>query len=326
MAGATESFGAGGRDAWVLKLNSAGTVVWQKAYGGSGWDGAYYIQQTSDGGYVVAGVTDSFGAGYGDLWILKLNTLGTVQWQKTYGSGGWDGAYSIQTSGGGYVVAGYGASVGVIKLDANGEVPNCDAMGTSGAAVSDTLAVVGDTSIIPQTSSAVFVVTNVSSQDTSLQMTTLCSNRPPTANAGDPVITFSESQSSIVIQGTADDPDIQPLSYRWLEGENEISAWQAVGGNGEAHLDLSALPTFSVGDHTLTLDVSDGELNATDDMIMTLYATGVGGIAIPVDKVELMASWITLRIMLLIGFGLVGLAAFRKSFKKQIQFLLSKKP
>jgi uncharacterized delta-60 repeat protein len=93
---------------WVLKLDSNGNIGWQKAYGGGQMDYAYSIQQTSDGGYIVAGATDSFGAGYYDFWVLKLKSDGTIFWQKIYGGTNNDWAYSIQqTSDGGYIVAGY---------------------------------------------------------------------------------------------------------------------------------------------------------------------------------------------------------------------------
>ena len=71
------------------------------------YDYANSIQQTSDGGYIVAGETMSFGAGGSDAWVLKLDGNGNVQWQKTYGGTGNDYANSIQqTSDGGYIVAG----------------------------------------------------------------------------------------------------------------------------------------------------------------------------------------------------------------------------
>jgi len=128
VAGETASFGAGDYDLWVLKLDSNGNVQWQKTYGGPYWDIAYSIQQTADGGYIVAGWTASFGAGLSDLWVLKLDPNGDVQWQKTYGGPDWDFAYSIQqTTDGGYIVAGLTYSFGagfsdlwVLKLDANG--------------------------------------------------------------------------------------------------------------------------------------------------------------------------------------------------------------
>ena len=130
VAGSTSSFGAGGNDSEVLKLTSAGDIEWQKTYGGEGADYAYSIQQTSDGGYILAGETNSFRAGNDDLWILKLNSIGDIQWQKAYGGDGDDCAYSIQqTSDGGYIVAGKTSSFGaggddfwVLKLDPSGNI------------------------------------------------------------------------------------------------------------------------------------------------------------------------------------------------------------
>ncbi|OHB94405.1 MAG: hypothetical protein A3E19_06535 [Planctomycetes bacterium RIFCSPHIGHO2_12_FULL_52_36] len=130
VAGETSSFGAGRPDFWVLKLRHYGTVEWQKTYGGTDQDEAHSIQQTSDGGYIVAGSTWSFGAGGEDIWVLKLKADGTVEWQKTYGGGNWDGAYSVhETSDGGYIVAGDTSSFGtggpavwVLKLGPDGTV------------------------------------------------------------------------------------------------------------------------------------------------------------------------------------------------------------
>ncbi len=83
VAGSTESFGAEGGDFWVLKLDSVGNIQWQKTYGGNDEEQANSIQQTGDGGYIVAGWAESFGAGHEDCWVLKLDASGNVQWQKT---------------------------------------------------------------------------------------------------------------------------------------------------------------------------------------------------------------------------------------------------
>jgi len=111
-------------DILVLKLASDGTIEWNKTYGGSKDDQAYSIQQTSDGGYIVAGQTESFGAGSQDLWILKLNSVGDTEWQKTYGGSGSESARSIQqTSDGGYIVAGAGSGdFLVLKLSSDGTI------------------------------------------------------------------------------------------------------------------------------------------------------------------------------------------------------------
>jgi uncharacterized delta-60 repeat protein len=170
VAGFTYSFGAGNGDIWVLKLDPNGDVQWQKTYGGPSGDGAYSIQQTTDGGYIVAGWTSSFGAGNGDIWVLKLDPNGDVQWQKTYGGPSGDGAYSIQqTTDGGYIVAGaVYLDIWILKLDANGDIGGCNLIGTSNATVSDTAVIgvatsvsPGNTSVSGQNSNAVITDTNV---------------------------------------------------------------------------------------------------------------------------------------------------------------------
>ena len=105
--------GDGDADFWVVKLSSTGSLQWQKCLGGSRDDSAHSIQQTSDGGYIVAGFTDSNDGdvsgnhGGWDVWVVKLNSTGSLQWQKCLGGSDFDYAYSIQqTSDGGYIVAG----------------------------------------------------------------------------------------------------------------------------------------------------------------------------------------------------------------------------
>jgi len=86
-------------------LDLDGNIEWQKSYSEGGWEDAWSIQQTADEGYIVAGYTGSFGAG-GDVWILKLNSSGEIEWQKTYGGDNYDDALSTQQTSDGYVVAG----------------------------------------------------------------------------------------------------------------------------------------------------------------------------------------------------------------------------
>ena len=133
VSGYTSSKGAGSSDAWVFKLDSSGTLLWDQTYGGTQYDRAWSIQQTSDSGYIVAGYTNSKGAGSYDIWILRLDSLGNLIWDKTYGGTNDDGADytdSIkQTSDGGYIVAGWTFSKGtgsgdywILKLDSLGNL------------------------------------------------------------------------------------------------------------------------------------------------------------------------------------------------------------
>ncbi len=107
----------GDADAWIVKLNATGSILWQKSLGGSGADGANYIQQTSDGGYIIAGVNSSNDGdvsgnhGKADYWIVKLNTTGDIQWQKSLGGSNDESAWYIgQTTDGGYIVVGWSLS------------------------------------------------------------------------------------------------------------------------------------------------------------------------------------------------------------------------
>jgi len=100
-------FAITGRDGWVLKLDANGNVLWQRTYGSSGFDDIRSLERTRDGGHVAAGYTESFGAGGGDAWVLKIDATGNIVWQKTYGSTAKDQANSIRsTQDGGYVMAG----------------------------------------------------------------------------------------------------------------------------------------------------------------------------------------------------------------------------
>jgi hypothetical protein len=130
IAGGTKSKGAGGWDAWVLRLDGQGKLLWDRTFGGADDDGAYSVLQTADGGHIVAGYTKSKGAGGWDAWVLRLDGQGKLLWDRTFGGADDDGAYSIlQTADGGYIVAGYTKSKGaggwdawVLRLDGQGKL------------------------------------------------------------------------------------------------------------------------------------------------------------------------------------------------------------
>ena len=119
MVGYTESFGAGGRDILFTKLSASGALQWARVVGGTSNDYGMSVVQASDGGYTVAGYTESFGSGNRDVFLLKFSSAGALEWSRVVGGSGHDTANSIvQTSDGGYATTGYTYSYGAGNSDA----------------------------------------------------------------------------------------------------------------------------------------------------------------------------------------------------------------
>ncbi len=106
------SVNRGDADFWLVKLTDAGAISWERTLGGYDYDQGNSIRQTADGGYIVAGTTESTDGdisgnnGWDDAWIAKLNSAGNIEWQKCMGGFLRDGANNIQqTADGGFVAA-----------------------------------------------------------------------------------------------------------------------------------------------------------------------------------------------------------------------------
>jgi hypothetical protein len=158
----------GGQDFWIIKLDPSGNLIWQNALGGSGQDEAIDIQNTSDSGSIVCGLSHSNDGqvsgnhGLDDFWVVKLNSSGAIQWQRTYGGSNRDAAYSInQTGDGGYIVAGYTQSfdgqvsgnhgqydIWVVKTNATGDLEWQQCFGGSGIEVAWEIQKIDDFSYI----------------------------------------------------------------------------------------------------------------------------------------------------------------------------------
>ncbi|MCD4747323.1 MAG: T9SS type A sorting domain-containing protein, partial [Bacteroidales bacterium] len=108
ICGYTESFGEGENDIYVLKLDENGNEIWIKTYGGMAAEMGRKIIELSDGNYVILGNTGSFGAGNRDIYLLKTDQEGNVLWTQTYGTDGYQDAFSVkETSDGGFIIAGH---------------------------------------------------------------------------------------------------------------------------------------------------------------------------------------------------------------------------
>ena len=99
-------------DSLLIKIDSNGMIEWENSFGGIGWDYCLSVQQTNDGGYILCGSTDSYGAD-NDIWVVKTDSAGNKLWHKILGGDNYDKACSIQqTSDGGYIVVGETLSFG----------------------------------------------------------------------------------------------------------------------------------------------------------------------------------------------------------------------
>jgi len=118
LAGRKYYYDVGSADFWLVKTDADGNMEWNKTYGGTDGDVALSLVVTSDGGFALAGETGSFGAGGFDFWLVKTDGSGNIEWSRTYGGAKSDRANSIvQTSDGGYTLAGSTSSFGAGEYD-----------------------------------------------------------------------------------------------------------------------------------------------------------------------------------------------------------------
>jgi len=128
IAGETYSYGKGTVNAYLIRTDSKGDTLWTRVFGGNGIEQGNSVQETSDGGFIITGRTNSFGAGDYDVYLIRTDNKGHKLWMQTFGgTGSEEGKAVKQTNDNGFIIAGYTKSFGaggtdmyLIKVDKDG--------------------------------------------------------------------------------------------------------------------------------------------------------------------------------------------------------------
>lgn len=264
VVGDTRSFGANGMDVYLIKTDSDGNEVWHNTFGGSGDDDGYWVQQTTDGGYIITGIVN-YQTGSDDIYLIKTDSDGNTVWEKTFGGSSVEHGQEVnQTSDGGYIVAGYTTSFGAGDYDAylikTNSAGNLEWYKTFGGPLFDVF------TSVQQTSDGGYIAAGLTNSfDASNYDAYLIKLRcRPVANAGpDQLVQCACNMGGtrVKLDGTGShSPSGGPLTYTWT---GPFEGGTASGPNPTVKL----LPGCD-GTYETSLVVSNGEMDSAPDTVV----------------------------------------------------------
>jgi PKD repeat protein len=291
LAGITDSFGAGNDDMFMAKLNSAGGLLWGKTYGGANDELGAIGSDSSGGGYLLQGSTDSFGAGNDDFWLAKLDTSGNVTWQHTYGGASKDMGGATRLADGSLFISGDTQSWGAgdwdawaIKLNSTGALAAAPVPGAFSAAA---CSIVGTPSVVPAAFSfTVTPATPTVGVDDFVESTPAYTSAAASITTGTSTATVTDlctAQQNLGATAAADTTSgAAPLTVNFTgsaAGGTPPYTWDWDFGDESTHsTQQSPSHTYNDGGtFTVTLKVTDSAAATATDNHLRISVTGGGG-------------------------------------------------
>ena len=260
IAGTTHSFDFGGNgDVWVIKTDANGNELWNTSFGGGYLDTGRNIQQTVDGGFIIMGTTMSYGAGDGDVWLIKTDSLGNELWNSTFGGSKWDEGKSVrQTADHGYFIT--GDYTDPVRGDLEVYMIKTDEYGIEEwSYIIDHNGVTDSSSFGIQTHDGGYIITgetgkyNLAAVDVLIIKLQGVNTAPNT-----PVLTGPTSgnyQIEYRWNITAIDPDSNPVFYYIDWGDGTNTSWSVAYASGETMMQSHKYP--AKGTYTITAKAKD---------------------------------------------------------------------
>ena len=218
-------FGNGNSDVYLIKTDVNGIEQWSKTFGGTDEDFGYSVQQTTDGGYVITGRTESFGNGNSDVYLIETDDLGVEQWTKTFGGIGNDMGFSVQqTTDGGYIIT--GTANGISNIDADVYLIKTDDLGVEqwtknfgGANI------IEEGSSVQQTTDGGYIITgykySISVGNIDVYLIKTDGNGNVTSTFNIPINSNRKLQKTVDVLGRETKQTNQPLFYLYDDGTVE---------------------------------------------------------------------------------------------------------